>query len=129
VSFVAVRAAARTADFLAVRAGVRWAIELRTSSRPLQSNGAFVPIGAKPLPYPDLESYFALTWREKRGQLESTMAAEDCARGLLLIAVEGKAGPAWASALKRAWESAGRPAAIAFGVLSARAFRTFPPTA
>ena len=127
MSLVPARADARTADFVARRAGVRWAIELRTSSRALGADAAFVAGSAGPLPYPTLEAYFALLWREKRAQLEATMRAEGCPRGLLLVAARGEAGTAWTDALRRSWEAAGEPDAVAFGVLAPASLRVFPP--
>ena len=117
---------ARTADLVGERAGVRVALELRSSSRPLRADASFEPAGPAPLQYPTLESYLALLWREKSGQLAATMAAERCARGLLVVSVTGERGPAWERALARAYEEAGRPAAVGLALLSGDALLAFP---
>lgn len=120
-------AAGRTADLVAERGGVRWAAELRSSSRPLRADAAFDPEGGPPLPYPTLDSYLALCWREKRGQLEATMAAEGCARGLLAVSVAGEFGEAWERALARAYVEAGGPAGVSFALLWGETLIAFPP--
>ena len=99
----------KTADLVAEKDGRRWAIEVRTSTRPLRADASFAPKDEKPLPYPTLETYFAMTWAEKRGQLEATRAAERCDDAMLLIMVEGEPAPAWEKALTRAWDAAGKP--------------------
>ena len=111
---------------MAERGGVRFAVELRASSRPLREDASFDPEGGPPLPYPTLESYLALCWREKRGQLEATMAAEGCARGLLAVSVTGERGPAWERALARAYEEAARPAGVSFALLWGERLIAFP---
>jgi hypothetical protein len=109
VRFVAAEPASRTADLVAEKDGTRWAIEVRTSSRPLRADASFEPEGAKPLPYPTLEDYFALLWREKRAQLEATRASEGCGAAMLLVMAAGEPSAEWERALERAWLAAGRP--------------------
>jgi hypothetical protein len=111
---------------VAERGGTRWAVELRASSRALREDGTFDPQDGPPLPYPTLESYLALCWREKRGQLEATMAAEGCARGLLAVSVTGERGDAWERALARAYVEAGRPAGVCLGLLWGERLLAFP---
>lgn len=116
VRFVETAADRRTADIVAQRAGARWAIEVRAASRLLRGDASFAPDGDKPLPYPTLEFYFALAWREKREQLEATRRVEACPRGMLLILTEGEPDTAWTRALERAWAAAGSPRDTIFGV-------------
>lgn len=111
---------------MAERGGARWAVELRASSRPLREDGSFDAEGGPALPYPTLESYLALCWREKRGQLEATMAAEGCARGLLAVSVTGARGDAWERALARAYVEAASPASVCFGLLWEGGLVAFP---
>lgn len=106
----------RTADLVAEKGGERWAVEVRTASRPLRPDASFEPKDARPLPYPTLAEYFAVCWAEKRAQLEATLRAERCARGLLLVAVEGEPSAQWERALRLAWSAAGRPRAVSFGL-------------
>lgn len=100
------------------RGGVKWALELRHASVPLREDAAFAGEG---LPYPTLESYLALLWREKRAQLEATMAAENCARGLLVVSVQGTPGPAWTAALDRSRRAAGAPPVLGSALLAGEA--------
>lgn len=124
----------RTADAVGEFGGLRWAVELRASSRPLREDATFEPAGPEPLPYPTLESYFALLWREKSAQLAATMAAERCARGLLLVSVEAAggvaeaaaAGGAWERALARAYEEAKQPPATRFALLRGPRLVSYP---
>lgn len=117
----------RSADLLAWRAGLSWAVELRHSSRPLNADASFEPDHGRPLPYPTLESYFALLWAEKRGQLEASAAAEGCERKMLLVCADGAPGPAWTASLRRSWQAAGSPARVHFALLAGSALLAFPP--
>lgn len=74
----------KSADLLAQRGGLRYVFDVRCASRPLESSGRFAGEG---LPYPTLADYAALLGREKRAQLEATLAAHHGDQGGLLVAV------------------------------------------
>jgi hypothetical protein len=118
--------ARRSADVVADRDGLRWAIEVRGASRPLRDDATFEPEPGKELPYPALEDYLELLWDEKRAQLDGTSAELGCTAGLLLVVVEGAPSTAWERALARAWEAAGRPAGRHFGVATSRGLAVYP---
>lgn len=109
IRFIPAGGPARSADLLASRDGELWAVEVRSSSRPLRADASFEPPAGGTLPYPTLRDYLALLWREKRGQLEASRAAHGCARAMLLVVVEGEPSPAWPESLAAARRGAGRP--------------------
>lgn len=117
----------RSADIVADRDGLRWAVEVRGASRPLRDDATFAPeTPGKDLPYPALEDYLALLWDEKRAQLDATSDELGCTAGLLLVVVEGAPSPAWERALARAWAAAGRPAGRVFGVATRFGLAVYP---
>lgn len=126
VRFLPEAAQARTADLLARRAGVLWAVEVRGASRPLRPDATFEPLEGRPLPYPTLRDYLALLWSEKRGQLASTRGAHGCAAAMLLVVVDGEPGPDWSAALARARGEAGSPDVV-FALCRAGALLAEPP--
>jgi hypothetical protein len=122
--FVHVRALAtahgrRTSDLVGEFHGCRFALEVRRAGRPLRVDASFEPLKAGvALPYPTLERYFELLWREKRSQLEATQRAERCDAAGLIIVLEGQYGVAWEEALSRAWKEAGEPATVRFALIT-----------
>lgn len=74
----------RGADLLARQGGLLYAFDVRCASRRLEPSGGFE---GKDLPFPTLSTYAAMLAREKRPQLEATIAAHGCDRGGILVGV------------------------------------------